>query len=600
MATITPSPAPGPFLDPIDVTFSFTPDITGVAYSTDGSPPSISKYIAYDTLTPPNPFIAVTEDGRGRVVYDGGFPKFYIGSAPAAGTQFEGLPGGYKYAFNAIRWISNHEKVAVGNSKVLVLGDAVATENYSIKGTKGNDFSVSLDRLFAALGVQYTLKDRADYGGVLNPTLAELEEYACVVVFSTLYTSGQFISNQAINDMVTYRENGNGIFIITDHGVVLPNIQAAMGEHAGFFRTGNFICTRFGAYFSGDFNRTPVNVGFLRRTYGDHPLYNNLSDAEDISAGGSESKVVVTTANVLSPSALPPIRVDKKGINTIQILAVLANGEMVSGRYVYIIQGDEFVFSRVTNPKTGQVETNQGKLYADPTGKALAEMWVDGSVLGTVWGEVLLNGKRIGELYYTSSGGSKVYWLAGKLEYTPIGDKDAIRQAIAIPFTYGKDIVGVRDEVTITAAGMSVAKLIKDIKPLAPISGVSGCLSKIHKAVKPILPPHLSKQPISTAVTSRVVEGAFDSKLSPLAELPAQIFATTAETTTAISKTPAVPGVCIIDGATNKVYGYLNGGIRLLANLKAQDIFGAPRTLANGGTNQKFRLNLDGTITRLT
>lgn len=599
MASMTPAPTPGPYLEGQDVRFTFSPDIVGVAFSTDGTPPSISKYIAYDTLTPPNPFIAVTEDGRGRVVYDGGFPKFYNGQAPAAGTGFADLPGGYKYAFNAIRWISNPEKVAAGKTKVLVLGDAVATENYSIKGVKGNDFSVSLDRLFASLGVAYTLKDRADYDGVLNPTLTELEEYACVVVFSTLYTSGQFISNQAINDLVTYRENGNGIFIITDHGVVLPNIQAAMGEHSGFFRTGNFICTRFGAYFSGDFNRTPVNVGFLRSTYGDHPLYNNLTDAEYISAGGSESKVVVTTANVFDPASMPSIRVDKKGINTIQILAMLADGTMISGRYVYIIQGDEFVFVRVTNPTTGLVETNQGKIYADPAGKAQAEMWVDGSTLGTVWGEILKNGKRIGELYYTSALGSKVYWYAGSLERTPIRNADAIVQAIKIPFSYTKNLVALRDEVVIRNNGFALPRLVADIKPKYPVVGLSGLVSKLHGNVKPTLPTNKRKQPISCAETSRVLEGVFSDKVQQFDDLTTKIYPTTALTTAAIGVTPVAPGVCFVDASTNKVYGYLNGAFRIIAGLTAQDIFGAPRTLINPTTGLKFRLELNGSITQI-
>lgn len=599
MASMTPNPTPGPYLEGQDVRFAFSPDIVGVAFSTDGTPPSISKYIAYDTLTPPNPFIAVTEDGRGRVVYDGGFPKFYNGQAPAAGTGFADLPGGYKYGFNAIRWISNPEKVAAGNTKVLVLGDAIVTENYAIKSTVGNGFSTALSRLFGALGVQYVLKDRSDYGGTLNPTLSELEGYACVVVFSTVFTSAQLISNQAINDLVTYRENGNGIFIVTDHGAVLPDIQAAMGTHTGFFRTGNFICTHFGAFFSGDFNRTPVNVGFLRNTYGDHPLYNNLTDAEYIAAGGSESKVVVTTANVFDPASMPAIRVDKKGINTIQILAVLSDGTMISARYVYIIQGDEFVFVRVTNPTTGLVETNQGKIYADPAGKAAAEMWVDGSTLGTVWGEILKNGKRIGELYYTSALGSKVYWYAGSLERTPIRNADAIVQAIKIPFSYSKALVGVRDEVAIRNNGFALPRLVADIKPKYPVAGLSGLVTKLHSNVKPTLPSNKRKQPISCAETSRVLEGVFSDKVQQFDDLTTKIYPTTALTTAAIAVTPVVPGVCFVDASTNKVYGYLNGAFRIITDLTAQDIFGAPRTLINPTTGLKFRLELNGSITQI-
>ena len=79
MATspITPSVPPGNYYSNQTIAFSFDPAVNGVTMTTGMYPPSLSKYIAYDTLTPPGPFIAVTEDGRGRVLYDGGFPKIY-------------------------------------------------------------------------------------------------------------------------------------------------------------------------------------------------------------------------------------------------------------------------------------------------------------------------------------------------------------------------------------------------------------------------------------------------------------------------------------------------------------------------------------------
>lgn len=66
-----------------------------VAYTLNGLPPALSEYIAYDTLTPANPFIAVTQDGAGNVVYDGGFPKLY--------NQYAVLPqpSGYSIRLNA-------------------------------------------------------------------------------------------------------------------------------------------------------------------------------------------------------------------------------------------------------------------------------------------------------------------------------------------------------------------------------------------------------------------------------------------------------------------------------------------------------------------
>ena len=33
----------------------------------NGIPPALARYIYYDSLTPPNPFIATVEDGKGNI-----------------------------------------------------------------------------------------------------------------------------------------------------------------------------------------------------------------------------------------------------------------------------------------------------------------------------------------------------------------------------------------------------------------------------------------------------------------------------------------------------------------------------------------------------
>ena len=147
MATITPNVPPGTYMGPQTISFTFSGDITGVAVTKNVSPPSISKYIAYDTLSPANPFIAVTEDGRGRVVYDGGFPKFYNLFNPASPANFAALTPAGKYLYNALNWVANASKVAAGNKKVLII-DGVTNTVYAYKngsiqaiaGLKMHDF----------------------------------------------------------------------------------------------------------------------------------------------------------------------------------------------------------------------------------------------------------------------------------------------------------------------------------------------------------------------------------------------------------------------------------------------------------------------------
>lgn len=254
---------------------------------------SVSEYIAYDTLSPPNPFIAVTDDGVGRVVYDGGFPKIYNMRAPAAGqtTPY------FKYVTNAINWVLNPKKVAQGNRKVLFIGDTSSTNNYKVKGTGVSDFNTSIQRLIELTNATGSvIKDPTDYpSGTLELPYSELSQYAAVFFIGAWYSpSMDVLPDSAVSNLVRFKEEGGGIVLITDHGPTLKTIQEAERNRVGFFSSVNKVAIAFGAWFSGDYDRTAVNVGFLRRTYGDHPLYAGMTDNESIYGGSSESRVFLS------------------------------------------------------------------------------------------------------------------------------------------------------------------------------------------------------------------------------------------------------------------------------------------------------------------
>lgn len=274
----------------------FAGNVRKFAVEVNQPPPSISEYIAYDELDPPNPFLAVTQDGNGNVVYDGGFPKFYNGKAPDVGASFAQLEGGFKFLYNALNFVA---KDGHPNNKMLLIGDQTSGNSYSVKDTNSNGFYTSMTRIAEIAGYTLTVKDPDDWGGSINPTLAELNEYCAVIVMGTHGGSNpDVVTDPAVADFVTYRLQGGGLIFITDHGPDLTSIQDATTTSGGFFDGINKITVQFGAYFTGDFNRSPVNVGYLRQNYGDHPLYNGMADSDDISAGGSESRVVVATAAV--------------------------------------------------------------------------------------------------------------------------------------------------------------------------------------------------------------------------------------------------------------------------------------------------------------
>lgn len=323
---------------PLVIKWTAKTDVMSVASNINGPPLTISEYVAYDTLSPPNPFLAVTQDGNGNVVYDGGFPKYYNAKAPAASATFAQLTGTYKFLYNALNFIADKSKTSKGNRKVLLLGDAKEGQSYAVKGTGGTGFKTSFENLCSVAGYQLTIKDTDDWGGLLDCRYSEYDQYCCVIVIGSTYTGGyNRITNTSVMDLVEYREQGGGVALITDHGPDLTSIEQASTPHDGFFAVCNRIAVHFGAYFTGNFNRSPVNVGHLRTNYGDHPLYNGLTNQENVPAGGSESKVVVREVPTYSPANIPDTVIDEVGVSLVNFMAILTNGEVVKHSYLYVV-----------------------------------------------------------------------------------------------------------------------------------------------------------------------------------------------------------------------------------------------------------------------
>lgn len=333
------NPNPGIFTGSnISVNISTTPDIELFAITTDGIPPVIAKYIAYDNLSPANPFIATVEDGLGNILLDGGFPKWYNDNCNSSWATYSELSPVFKYLYDAIDFISNKTKVNNLNKKILILGDQEQELNYSIKdgGSGRGGFKLSIDTICRIKGYQPTYKTPIDYiANKLDANYQELDQYCCVLFFSSNWTNSKLITNECIQSLIAYRENKNGIFFITDHGDrVLSSISEAIDtDNFGFYRTANYVISNFGCYFSGNYNRSPVNVGFLRNTYGNHILWEKLNDSDYIYAGGSESKVVVTNFPTYRENYNFTITED--GYTTIKILIRYLTGSIQSVVYTY-------------------------------------------------------------------------------------------------------------------------------------------------------------------------------------------------------------------------------------------------------------------------
>lgn len=427
---VRPDKAPGHYPAQFDLRLRGESLVDTVAMSTNSAPPANSKYIGYDELDPPNPFLAVTQDGKGNVVYDGGFPKFYNtrSSAYGPGTPFSDLPAQLKFLWNAVNFIANKEKVASGNKKVLLLGDQT-TDNYWVKSTASSGFKDTFTNVITTMGFDLTIKDANDYGGTIDITLSELEQYCCVIFMSSSYTSVPQITQAAINNFLTYRQNGSGLFFITDHGSVINDFDTAVnGNYSGFFRTANAIIVNFGAWFSGNYDRTSVNVGYLRNNYGDHPLYSGLSDAENISAGGSESEVVLASNDTYESDKIPPVTVNQDGVNTVNVLSVTKDGEVVSERYLYTVGNNPLVNVSTQGsiiPFGGEIHTY--KKYAD------FDFISNYPELGTLVGEIYIDDVYLGTVNINGSNTS-FKWITNPL--TPVISGSDLKLEIVQPYRY--------------------------------------------------------------------------------------------------------------------------------------------------------------------
>lgn len=431
------SDQPGTYPVSATAVWDYYGNVDKVVLTINDIAPAISEYIAYDNANPPNPFIAVTQDGKGNVAYDGGFPKIYNQNAPAVGTIYEQLSSTFKYFCNVLNFIANKEKTDNGNRNILILGDRVGNE-YSIKGTNIADFHTTLERLAFAGNWTFTYKDTSDYaGGLLNTDFIELENYVAVVLVSSNYV-GSRITNNCVTDLVEFRKQGNGLFLISDDGPFLNTLEAATLNDTGFFATANKVAVNFGAWFSGLYNRTPVNVGYIRNNYGDHPLYNGLSNSDSIAAGPSESRIFVNEDIVpMNPEDYQSTTFTEEGINTINFLIISDTGEMAIFNYTYVI-GNTIVIIEFTDYEGNPI---RGNIDLGIDNKITVDVKVyGGQTSGTLMGDILLNEVKIGELFWSDSEGSKTVWYDGSNINLKINNGDVLKGTLTQPFTFDETI----------------------------------------------------------------------------------------------------------------------------------------------------------------
>jgi len=407
-------------MDPITVNFSVDSRVVNIAETQDGSNPTIAKYIAYDNLNPPNPFIATVQDGRGNVLFDGGFPKYYNMRVNSSWTSFSQLNDTFKYFHNALDWIANDDKVSEGNRKMLFLGDSNPGESYNIKQTGGSDFKTSIETMCTTGNWDPTYLTREDFsGGQIDLSYADLEPYVGVFLMSSRHTSNRYITQSTVDNLLAFREAGNGMFIITDHGSSADN---------GFYRTANFIAEELGAQFLGYYNRSPVNVGFLIDNYGNHPLWSGMDRSGYVHAGSSESEIIVdetpttTTADSLT--------VSEQGFKTARFLIELDTGEKVFETYSYGLNaGDPITFNN--DIQNGELKIGFGRTID-------LDFDINLGIMDSASGLVRRNSDVIAQ-WSKDSGGMTTEWFTESGNSTiKVDDGDSIKVALQSPVYYAE------------------------------------------------------------------------------------------------------------------------------------------------------------------
>lgn len=395
MSEIITSLEPGHYYTGQTVTITFPSETRRAIITQDDRSPVLTEIIAYDRGTIPpgttvqdRPFIAVTQDGRGNVVYDGGFPKFYNSHIYTQnGNSWPSLPyaswnqlsPASRYMNNCINFCANPRKVLNGNRKILLMGNTYSTESYDVATSYRNSTSSNAPLSFrdtfegiAQLGNwDLTIINLNDVSGSkLDFTYDYFDQFAAVIfmgayAYSTVPTEAQFrVSERCAEELGIYRRNGNGVIIITDHANTnFNNIEEATTRAAVFAPDPNRIAKYFGAYFSGDVNRSPVSVGAIRLQLGedglpgDHVLLNGLSDNDYIFAGLSESltKVQSFDADQVDPNTPWIVNLNTPGEYRINVMIQLDDGAIVTRSLLY----------EIINPSNINLVDNFGRIVTD-------------------------------------------------------------------------------------------------------------------------------------------------------------------------------------------------------------------------------------------
>ena len=266
-----------------------------------------------------------TEDAGGKLVFDTGFPKFYdsqynIANSAAGGLNatnvYNSSSAQFPFLVNSIKYITSNRLNPTG--KVVYFNDG--SPNYG-----AGHFATTMRNCstFAGKTMEHIDGGNWDGDGLSTPSSQQLAHKDWVlaqnktrqqwfdffnqydgILWTAVNTNyGAYLSQDFIDGLLDYFENGGGLFITTDSDA--------------FSTTVNQVVYYFGVYFQDPngnvVDRTTGNNAYKVSTIlsntdfipdGTHPLFEGLSPNSYIYAGASEGAMIYNDGNIPGVSRL--------------------------------------------------------------------------------------------------------------------------------------------------------------------------------------------------------------------------------------------------------------------------------------------------------
>lgn len=244
--------------------------------------------------------------GSGRVVFDGGFPKFYNRNWSDSYKQStenmfnSNTPGQWPYLVNAIRYMSSQRRVQT--NKVLYVNDGSTA--YDVAGATAADREGSAFD-YGVFGCAEYCGKQAHFFQDQNGSFSHnnwiknnprdkswwfdyLNQFDCVIWLGV--NNGTLVYQHMLDAMMDYYDVGGGFMFITDDDA----FQGVVNE----------IVPMWGVRFTDNINRSPDHNAYKISTIlnnskyipdGQHPLFADISSDAVIAAGSSEGRVEYLT-----------------------------------------------------------------------------------------------------------------------------------------------------------------------------------------------------------------------------------------------------------------------------------------------------------------